>query len=152
MLYLHKQNAVVAQLVEHGLPKPRVAGSNPVYRSFPLATHIKQGKTSTRSLSLFIILYELNHHDEKALSSGSISNVLIDKNSWRAGGYSTTLMGHYIKNHAVCLLHTFGTYEGKIADTTIYIIFDKTFHIGNIFILYCKHGTEHSSRNTTGYL
>lgn len=35
------KNAVVAQLVEHGLPKPRVAGSNPVYRSFPLATHIK---------------------------------------------------------------------------------------------------------------
>ncbi len=80
------KNAVVAQLVEHGLPKPRVAGSNPVYRSFPLATHIKQGKTSTRSLSLFIILYELNHHDEKALSSGRISNVLIEKNSWRAGG------------------------------------------------------------------
>lgn len=26
-------NAVVAQLVEHGLPKPRVAGSSPVYRS-----------------------------------------------------------------------------------------------------------------------
>ena len=26
--------AVVAQLVEHGLPKPRVAGSSPVYRSF----------------------------------------------------------------------------------------------------------------------
>ena len=80
------KNAVVAQLVEHGLPKPRVAGSNPVYRSFPLATHIKQGKTSTRSLSLFIILYELNQHDEKALSSGRISNVLIEKNSWRAGG------------------------------------------------------------------
>lgn len=29
----YKNNAVVAQLVEHGLPKPRVAGSNPVYRS-----------------------------------------------------------------------------------------------------------------------
>lgn len=28
-----EKNAVVAQLVEHGLPKPRVAGSNPVYRS-----------------------------------------------------------------------------------------------------------------------
>ena len=26
-------SAVVAQLAEHGLPKPRVAGSNPVYRS-----------------------------------------------------------------------------------------------------------------------
>ena len=26
-------NAVVAQLVEHWLPKPRVAGSSPVYRS-----------------------------------------------------------------------------------------------------------------------
>ena len=28
-----ENNAVVAQLVEHGLPKPRVAGSSPVYRS-----------------------------------------------------------------------------------------------------------------------
>ena len=28
-----KWNAVVAQLVEHWLPKPRVAGSSPVYRS-----------------------------------------------------------------------------------------------------------------------
>ena len=28
-----KQNAVIAQLVEHWLPKPRVAGSSPVYRS-----------------------------------------------------------------------------------------------------------------------
>lgn len=27
-------NAVVAQLVEHWLPKPRVAGSSPVYRSY----------------------------------------------------------------------------------------------------------------------
>ena len=26
-------NAVIAQLVEHWLPKPRVAGSSPVYRS-----------------------------------------------------------------------------------------------------------------------
>ena len=26
-------NAIVAQLVEHWLPKPRVAGSSPVYRS-----------------------------------------------------------------------------------------------------------------------
>ena len=33
ILYLRKQNAVVAQLVEHWLPKPRVAGSSPVYRS-----------------------------------------------------------------------------------------------------------------------
>ena len=32
-LYLRKRNAVVAQLVEHWLPKPRVAGSSPVYRS-----------------------------------------------------------------------------------------------------------------------
>ncbi len=29
----YKGDAVVAQLVEHGLPKPRVAGSSPVYRS-----------------------------------------------------------------------------------------------------------------------
>ncbi len=28
-----KTNAVIAQLVEHWLPKPRVAGSSPVYRS-----------------------------------------------------------------------------------------------------------------------
>ena len=28
--------AVIAQLVEHWLPKPRVAGSSPVYRSFPI--------------------------------------------------------------------------------------------------------------------
>lgn len=28
-----ESDAVVAQLVEHGLPKPRVAGSSPVYRS-----------------------------------------------------------------------------------------------------------------------
>ena len=34
-LLLHSENnfAVVAQLVEHWLPKPRVAGSSPVYRS-----------------------------------------------------------------------------------------------------------------------
>ena len=31
--YLCVTNAVVAQLVEHQLPKLRVAGSNPVYRS-----------------------------------------------------------------------------------------------------------------------
>ena len=28
-----QKHAVVAQLVEHWLPKPRVAGSSPVYRS-----------------------------------------------------------------------------------------------------------------------
>ena len=28
-----EQNAIIAQLVEHQLPKLRVAGSNPVYRS-----------------------------------------------------------------------------------------------------------------------
>ena len=28
-----KSDAIVAQLVEHWLPKPRVAGSSPVYRS-----------------------------------------------------------------------------------------------------------------------
>ena len=27
------RNAIIAQLVEHWLPKPRVAGSSPVYRS-----------------------------------------------------------------------------------------------------------------------
>lgn len=29
----YEKHAVVAQLVEHWLPKPRVAGSSPVYRS-----------------------------------------------------------------------------------------------------------------------
>ncbi len=29
-----ENNAIVAQLVEHWLPKPRVAGSSPVYRSY----------------------------------------------------------------------------------------------------------------------
>lgn len=33
---LKKILAVVAQLVEHRLPKPRVTGSNPAYRSFPI--------------------------------------------------------------------------------------------------------------------
>ena len=33
MCYLCWRNAIVAQLVEHWLPKPRVAGSSPVYRS-----------------------------------------------------------------------------------------------------------------------
>ena len=33
-VFLHRlRNAIVAQLVEHWLPKPRVAGSSPVYRS-----------------------------------------------------------------------------------------------------------------------
>ena len=35
-----QNHAVVAQLVEHGLPKPRVAGSNPVYRSLPHHLHV----------------------------------------------------------------------------------------------------------------
>ena len=34
ILTLQKIHAVVAQLVEHQLPKLRVAGSSPVYRSF----------------------------------------------------------------------------------------------------------------------
>ncbi len=40
MLYLRPRNtnAVVAQLVEHQLPKLRVAGSSPVYRSMKVAT------------------------------------------------------------------------------------------------------------------
>ncbi len=33
ILYLCNIFAIVAQLVEHWLPKPRVAGSSPVYRS-----------------------------------------------------------------------------------------------------------------------
>lgn len=33
-LYLKYRFAEVAQLVEHRLPKPRVAGSSPVFRSF----------------------------------------------------------------------------------------------------------------------
>ena len=41
-LYLRtrKYNAVVAQLVEHQLPKLRVAGSSPVYRSTKVATRL----------------------------------------------------------------------------------------------------------------
>ena len=35
-LYLcSRKNAVIAQLAERWLPKPKVAGSNPVYRSIP---------------------------------------------------------------------------------------------------------------------
>lgn len=30
-----KKNAIIAQLVERRLPKPKVAGSSPVYRSIP---------------------------------------------------------------------------------------------------------------------
>lgn len=33
ILYLCNANAVIAQLVERWLPKPKVAGSSPVYRS-----------------------------------------------------------------------------------------------------------------------
>ena len=33
-IFLRCHNAIVAQLVEHWLPKPRVAGSSPVYRSY----------------------------------------------------------------------------------------------------------------------
>ena len=36
--YLCKCYAIVAQLVEHWLPKPRVAGSSPVYRSHKTPT------------------------------------------------------------------------------------------------------------------
>ncbi len=35
---MHHPYAIVAQLVEHWLPKPRVAGSSPVYRSFLFST------------------------------------------------------------------------------------------------------------------
>lgn len=52
------KNAVVAQLVEHGLPKPRVAGSNPVYRSFPLATH--KNKERPRHEVFPYLLYYMN--------------------------------------------------------------------------------------------
>ena len=33
MYFCIRYHAIVAQLVEHWLPKPRVAGSSPVYRS-----------------------------------------------------------------------------------------------------------------------
>ena len=39
-----KRYAVVAQLVEHWLPKPRAAGSSPVYRSKFQSTDYKQIK------------------------------------------------------------------------------------------------------------
>ena len=32
-IFAERKHAIVAQLVEHWLPKPRVAGSSPVYRS-----------------------------------------------------------------------------------------------------------------------
>ena len=35
-MYICNHNAVVAQLVEHQFPKLKVAGSNPVYRSFKI--------------------------------------------------------------------------------------------------------------------
>ena len=53
ILYLRKQNAVVAQLVEHWLPKPRVAGSSPVYRSTESAL---MGAFMFFSLKYFIFL------------------------------------------------------------------------------------------------
>ena len=34
-IFAEGKHAIVAQLVEHWLPKPRVAGSSPVYRSRP---------------------------------------------------------------------------------------------------------------------
>jgi len=37
LLLLRQQTAVVAQLVEHQLPKLRVVGSNPIYRSQQIA-------------------------------------------------------------------------------------------------------------------
>ena len=40
LYYLCIANAVVAQLVEHQLPKLRVAGSSPVYRSKELNARI----------------------------------------------------------------------------------------------------------------
>lgn len=51
-LFIEK-NAVVAQLVEHGLPKPRVAGSNPVYRS-------KVGRNILPTLCLLLDTQGLN--------------------------------------------------------------------------------------------
>ena len=50
-------NAVVAQLVEHGLPKPRVAGSSPVYRSQKARPFHRSGIfLSTRPIKLTAIL------------------------------------------------------------------------------------------------
>ena len=46
-------NAVVAQLVEHGLPKPRVAGSSPVYRSHSWQKSMKKRKDIDKVFPFF---------------------------------------------------------------------------------------------------
>ena len=51
-LYLHHQNAEVAQLVEHNLAKVRVAGSNPVFRS----------KLTEQSVNFFSAGGEIGRH------------------------------------------------------------------------------------------
>ena len=47
-----KSDAIVAQLVEHWLPKPRVAGSSPVYRSGKI-----KNREDSSSLFLFALYY-----------------------------------------------------------------------------------------------
>ena len=58
--------AVVAQLVEHWLPKPRVAGSSPVYRS----------KFSQQTTRLFSIIYAQIHSDSHRVNT----NIYCTKN------------------------------------------------------------------------
>ena len=41
-LYFCVAFAIIAQLVEHWLPKPRVAGSSPVYRSQIITEELKR--------------------------------------------------------------------------------------------------------------
>ena len=55
------------------------------------------------------------------------------------------LMCHNVEDHAVGFLHALGTYKGEVADATVHIIFDKTFHVGNELVLYGKHGAQYGS-------
>ena len=59
MLYLRPRNtnAVVAQLVEHQLPKLRVAGSSPVYRSIKAAYRLFLLYTQARTKRPINVFY-----------------------------------------------------------------------------------------------
>ena len=56
-----KSDAIVAQLVEHWLPKPRVAGSSPVYRSKLKHNTSPPRKIPQRGLTIRIY-YETNNY------------------------------------------------------------------------------------------
>lgn len=59
-------NAVVAQLVEHQLPKLRVAGSSPVCRSCEAYRHIQ---VSLDFLTTTSIAYLIHHAAQSSLAS-----------------------------------------------------------------------------------